>query len=143
MGYQDGVQWYIEQTSPAVLAESGYDAEWHCIPAKLFGAVHERARIILIAYPTSQRREKLVCDWRRRKDEFSVVQDERWPSTPINSRSAMVAWLEEKDQSQPVIFRDDYGISRVVDRLRSLGNAVVPQVAEFVGRLIVEADKEQ
>ena len=41
------------------------------------------------------------------------------------------------DQSR--IRRVDYGVSNRVDRLRGLGNAVVPQVAEFIGRQIVEA----
>ena len=35
------------------LAESGYDAEWDCIPASAVGAPHRRDRVWLLAYPSS------------------------------------------------------------------------------------------
>jgi hypothetical protein len=46
-------------------------------------------------------------------------------------------WLPEPD-----VGRVAHGIPNRLDRLRALGNAVVPQVAEHVGRLILAADRE-
>lgn len=51
------------------------------------------------------------------------------------SRSQCGDWATEPD-----VGRVAHGIPARVDRLRALGNAVVPQVAEWVGRRIVEAE---
>jgi DNA (cytosine-5)-methyltransferase 1 len=45
-------------------------------------------------------------------------------------------WLIEPD-----VGRVAHGVSKRMDRLKCLGNAVVPQVAEWIGRRIMEVDK--
>jgi DNA (cytosine-5)-methyltransferase 1 len=52
-----------------------------------------------------------------------------WSHGPIRND-----WWE----SEPAVGRVANGIPARVDRLRGLGNAVVPQVAEYVGRRVVE-----
>jgi len=40
------------------LAEIGFDAEWHCIPASELGAHHHRDRVWIIAYPNNERLQR-------------------------------------------------------------------------------------
>jgi DNA (cytosine-5)-methyltransferase 1 len=105
------------------LAECGYDAEWQVFPAAAFGAPHRRERVFIVAYPFSQGQ--------------SVVPGQcatAWAYGGIKPVSG--DWWD----SEPPVGRVVNGVSRRVDRLRSLGNAVVPQVVEWIGRRILEAE---
>ena len=53
-----------------------------------------------------------------------------------NGGSTSNPWTTEPD-----VGRVAHGVPSRVDRLRGLGNAVVPQVAEYVGRLIMESTR--
>ena len=106
------------------LASAGFDAEWSCIPASAVGACHQRDRWWLVAYPNKSRlegpREKLELYSRSSKASTS------WGHQPQMRESD---W--QRFESQPLLCGGDDGLSRRVDRLKALGNAVVPAVAEI------------
>lgn len=100
------------------LAESGYDATWNCLSAAAFGAPHERDRLWIVAYPHGDGQSVISLD-----DEtffLSPSEGASWPE-----------WTPD-----PETLGMDDGISRGMDRkaLKALGNAVVPHVAEWIGR---------
>ena len=120
------------------LAESGYDAEWDCIPASAVGAPHRRDRIFIVAYCDG---DGIVYEGRRRG---------------LGGLRPLQGWGEEKhgpwglsatlragglgDFSNVPRMAD--GVPARVDRLRGLGNAVVPQVATYVAQRILEIEEE-
>ena len=55
----------------------------------------------------------------------------------IKHKKARCYWIEHEAPSP--ICRVDDGISDRVDRIRALGNAIVPQCSEYIGRLIHES----
>ena len=114
------------------LAEIGYDAEWHCIPAAAVDAPHLRDRVFVMAYPMHERRGlRCVLSRDTNKGQSS--------SNGLQYREKRQrAWDAEPDISIVVD-----GLSKRLEqdrkqRLKGLGNAVVPQVAEFIGKAIVE-----
>lgn len=114
------------------LAALGYDAVWDCIPAAAVGAPHRRDRVFLVAYSNCVAVHSKQELGRKRKSAAKLVRDgETWKMARRKAR----LWPAE-----PSMGRVATGIPRRVDRLRCLGNAVVPQVAEVVGRVIMEID---
>ncbi len=107
------------------LASSGYDAEWDCIPASAVGAPHQRDRLFVVAHAKGKRRGE-------RQSKSDAGQASVFGGPGIANVAA--PWLAE-----PPVGRVADGVPSRVDRLRCLGNAVVPAVAELIGRRILEA----
>ena len=176
------------------LAEIGYDAEWHCIPASAVGAPHRRDRIWIVAYPNQQhgRGKQSIqigasgeawdqsCGGRqdvadpndirfqfsgansRNNSERRFVRTSHCnDGTPANNITDVADTMQPGLQGQwqissriseelknssyscwwevePSVGRVANGVPKRVDRLKQLGNAVVPQIPELIGRAIME-----
>lgn len=177
------------------LAEIGFDAEWHCIPAAAVGASHRRDRVWIVAYPPNsirraverglgggqgargpQTKDGAIREGLRHTEHGGPsTRSENVPhaaglgrgarrprrSVGLNSglqdaKSALAdadgfapigaaiarqkrpAWCPEPAMGRVV---DDVSYVVVEPELRALGNAVVPQIPELIGRAILEAEK--
>lgn len=112
------------------LATLGYDAEWDCIPAAAFGAEHLRDRLFLVANAV---RQGLPVGSNTRANGTHARVFGTWPGPSITYEAP---GLERRGASR---WRGNvHGIPFRVDRVKCLGQAVVPQVAEWIGRRILE-----
>ena len=143
------------------LAAIGYDAEWHCIPACAIGAEHERDRVWIIANPDSdgelqsQGGEPAQRRWAGDgiEEDASDAHPSRLPrrlqaGTDQPHAGAIESRLRSAIRTapplsrdywdhQPVLGRGLHGIPDRVDRVSALGNSVVPQIPELIGRAII------
>ena len=124
------------------LSEVGYDAEWHCLPATIVGCPFKGERVYIIA-TTRSNTNGLFID-----REYEVYYNKEWESTKnIKSWSEWKCWLVQACEtmdgavSKTDFHRVDDGFSEDVDRIRCLGNAVVPQVAQLFAKAIKEREK--
>jgi DNA (cytosine-5)-methyltransferase 1 len=105
----------------------GFDAEWSVLSACAFGAPHTRERLFVLAYPSGA-------------DGFEALQ-----VPPALQGGRPVAGAEDRGEGwpgwlhEPALDRVAHGVPRSVgfEELTALGNAVVPQVGEHLGRLFM------
>ena len=145
------------------LEAEGYTCETFVLPAIAFDAPHRRDRLFIVAH--SDKIRCLQCDESEKSSQGetcgksntrSLGNSESQSSDVGNNQSSkgesqiskpgdsgckrnaagLPRWVPE-----PEMDRVAYGIPDRVDRLRGLGNAVVPQVAEWIGHRIMEAIK--
>jgi len=123
------------------LAEGGFNAEWECIPASSLGAPHQRDRVFIVAYPRE-------IGWLR---VFTKTNLKVRRNLGNNKRadwfgSGEGAWADWQTKTRkeilhkPIISREDDGFSGWLDRLSSLGNAIVPQIAHEIFEAIKEVE---
>jgi len=105
------------------LATIGFDAEWHCIPASAVGATICRDRVWLVAWPVSHRFQGWGAHAERLIGEAALVAGDVRSRLPV-----------------PGLYRSRNGVPNLVERLAALGNAVVPQIPELIGRAIMQAE---
>jgi len=115
------------------LAALGYDAEWHCIPAAHVGAAHRRDRVWIVAHPGGEGREGLEPVYSALEREIAAFTQH--DNEALGARDALDGSLSG--------LRAGDGLSVAMERrrLHALGNAVVPQIPELIGRAIMAAER--
>ena len=110
------------------LAALGFDAEWHCIPACAVGAPHVRDRVWIVAHANQDNEQ-----WRD-----SALQVGRVSVAREIANNGVGDGSEWAAQSRVGVLA--YGVPDRVDRGGALGNAVVPQIPELIGKAIMQAE---
>lgn len=136
------------------LWERGYATLPLRLRAQDFGAWHRRSRGFVVAHTDSSKLRPELWRCKPRKGEAfarntraprvaaDAVRDGREKRTERPTQQE--GWKASTDgapvrwPSEPAVGRVVHGLPGRVDRIRGLGNAVVPQVAEWIGRRIVE-----
>lgn len=144
------------------LWEIGYASEWSILSARDFGSCHLRERVWIVAYPSDTKCLRQASSkhdsWGRRsssrpeeeifESHCSEFSEDVSPRI-FGSRSPTFSnWWKVKSK----FYRVDDGVpngphkvrgddKRRKERIKQLGNAVVPHVVEYIGNLILDYDK--
>jgi DNA (cytosine-5)-methyltransferase 1 len=153
------------------LYKIGYSSEWYTVRASDVGAPHKRERVFIFAYaddtrtrtPRSNNNEARAQAIERRKEyaqsklsgysealpDADSFRRKRRAEKPLHGVEDLQGKFERSREGFGKLWATGAGVCRVadgvpyrLDRIRVLGNAVVPQVAEFMGRLMLERIKE-
>jgi DNA (cytosine-5)-methyltransferase 1 len=141
------------------LAALGYNAEWHCIPAAAVGAPHHRDRVWIVADADGDGRQQARRDASCSSPESCSGTANRIGYDGENVSDAARTGLAKRESitrndgpkltsvkrsdwwlSEPNVGRVADRVPFRVDRLRCLGNSVVPQIPELIGRAILASD---
>jgi DNA (cytosine-5)-methyltransferase 1 len=117
------------------LASEGYSTRTFSISASSIGANHKRERVWTVANTNEERvfSSKIARDNGKDKQKSNDEHIRRC-STAFGRKVLQGNWSVE-----PRVGRVAHGIPKRVDRLKTLGNSVVPHIPYYIGQAIVES----
>jgi DNA (cytosine-5)-methyltransferase 1 len=118
------------------LESVGYESQAFIIPALSVDAKHRRDRcwIISVANTSITRPQRRVSG---RKDTERKDQSRYSGCGGTGNRQSEPRWWPV----EPNIQRISHGVPNRVDRLKCIGNSIVPAIAMHIGRAIIEASR--
>jgi DNA (cytosine-5)-methyltransferase 1 len=129
----------LEQVRLDLEAE-GYEVQPLIIPACAVNAPHRRDRVWIIAHTKSIDGRRELRNLSSKNETQSKPKEQHQNKTrKFENASWDEPWIEVATR----LCRVDDGVSNRVDRLRGLGNAIVPQVAIEIMKAIKESHYEQ
>jgi len=128
------------------IEKAGYEIETFIIPACAVDAPHRRDRVWIVG---NAKRSGLEREsWRRSgaESQNGYMEVEKGTSNSERQQEQSEFPATERHngwQSESCVGRVAHGIPRRVDRLRGLGNAIVPQVAAVIMAGIQEVERQE
>jgi DNA (cytosine-5)-methyltransferase 1 len=123
------------------LASIGFDAQWQTLSAADFGYPHQRKRLFILAYPSGKRRLLSEVFDGKYYPKFSQKKTERF--VDANPSTVHIETLGNTYFTIPERIRVDDGLSEGLDEIiKGIGNAVIPEIGEWVGKQIIRFDGE-
>lgn len=122
------------------LAACGYDAEWQVLSAAAFGAPHIRERVFILAWNVAHSKSNR-WGFLRAENHRAPGSESDAPSNGGQILAGLAEWATANIRqwnTEPDLARVVDGLPDGVDRIRTIGNAVVPQEAEWIGHRIME-----
>lgn len=117
------------------LAAIRYDAEWSVLSACRVGAPHTRERLFIVAYPNMDGLKAGRAEGSR--DDATPYRRRVSPGYLQAAALAISRARGGAFASEPDVARVADGVPDRVDRNHALGNAVLPQLTEVIGRAIM------
>ena len=114
-------------------AELGYDVGWCTLRASWAGAVHRRERIFVVAHANGIRLQGGVHQaWEKQKI-----------SNNLNEKhfSHLLERISENELSKSCSVGANDGIPNLLDRIKCLGNSVVPQEIYIIVKVIYDLEQ--
>lgn len=146
-------------------SDMGYDVGWCCYRAADVGAIHSRERVGIIAHSRSKRImeyefAEYTAKWNKTFNEvdgqFKIIAniDSKqfqglfqesifWEQffQKFQSYRSVEEWSERCNLFEPKLLRSYNGFPGALDRIKSLGNAVVPQQFYLIFKAIADIER--
>lgn len=136
------------------ITKLGYGSRWCTISAKSIGASHKRERWFYLAYANSNRPDKLQqepkesikqgimrdgCDRKNGQNkEKNLANPKRTGREPTTTKE-----IQHWSSIEPCLCRELNDVPHRVDRIKSLGNAVVPKQAKEAFKILMGIKEKQ